>query len=72
MGYYVLEYITELEEVDKVGGNGKMICIGIFLNFGFWEVVFFVVGIIFLVMKYIFDGYGKIAYVLVRFFGYYV
>lgn len=64
LSFHTQEYINELVEADRIGG--KMFCSGTFLNPGSWGASLLAAGTTLSAMKYILDGYGKIAYALVR------
>ncbi|KAK8319673.1 hypothetical protein V6Z12_A13G258800 [Gossypium hirsutum] len=59
------EYVDMLIEADKNGGN-KEICCGTFLNPGSFNAALLAAGTTLSAMKYILDGYGELAYALVR------
>uniref|UniRef100_A0A5B6YMK1 Putative histone deacetylase 8 n=1 Tax=Davidia involucrata TaxID=16924 RepID=A0A5B6YMK1_DAVIN len=62
--FHTPEYVNELVEADRDGG--KMVCAGTFLNPGSWDAALLAAGATLSAMKHILDGYGNIAYALVR------
>ncbi|WJX69018.1 Histone deacetylase 8 [Trifolium repens] len=62
--FHTPEYINELVEADKEGG--KILCAGTFLNPGSWDAALLAAGTTLSSMKHLLDGYGKVAYALVR------
>ncbi|KAK2982866.1 hypothetical protein RJ640_025052 [Escallonia rubra] len=64
LSFHSREYVNELVEADKTGG--KTICSGTFLNPGSWDAALLAAGTTLSAMKYILDGFGNIAYSLVR------
>lgn len=62
--FHSQEYIEKLAKADR--SRGKMICAGTFLNPGSYDAALLAAGTAISAMKYILDGYGKIAYALVR------
>ncbi|TYH93596.1 hypothetical protein ES332_A13G264300v1 [Gossypium tomentosum] len=65
LSFHSQEYVDMLIEADKNGGN-KEICCGTFLNPGSFNAALLAAGTTLSAMKYILDGYGELAYALVR------
>ncbi|XP_052179213.1 histone deacetylase 8 isoform X1 [Diospyros lotus] len=62
--FHSQEYVNELVEADRNGG--KELCAGTFMNPGSWDAALLATGTTISAMKHILNGYGKIAYALVR------
>ncbi|XP_043721924.1 histone deacetylase 8-like [Telopea speciosissima] len=65
LSFHTLVYIKELVQAEEAG-SGKTLCAGTFLNPGSWDASLLAAGTALSAMKCILDGYGKIAYALVR------